>query len=50
MFLEDVEISGSSQRREVNLEEIQAELPIAMTQETTPIIHELVPEVSAPLP
>ena len=50
MFLEDVEISGSSQRREVNLEEIQAELPIAMTQETTPIIHELVPEVSAPPP
>jgi len=31
MFLEDVEISGSSQRREVNLEELRAELPIAMT-------------------
>jgi hypothetical protein len=50
MFLEDAEISGSSQRREVNLEEIRAKLPVPMTQETTPIIHELVPEVSAPPP
>jgi hypothetical protein len=50
VFLEDAEISGSSQRREVNLEEIRTELPVPMTQETTPIIHELVPEVSAPPP
>jgi hypothetical protein len=50
VFLEDAEISGSSQRREVNLDEIRAELPVPMTQETTPIIHELVLEVSAPPP
>jgi hypothetical protein len=50
VFLEDAEISGSSQRHEVNPNEIRAELPVPMTQETTPIIHELVPEVSAPPP
>jgi hypothetical protein len=49
VFLEDAEISGSLQKCEVNLVEIRVELHVPMTQETTPIIHQFVPEVSAPL-
>jgi len=45
-----VEISGSSQRREVNLDEIWAEFSIPMTKDTTPIMHDFVPEVNAPQP
>ena len=41
MFLEDAGISGSFPRREINLEEIWAELPIPVIQE--PITPQLVP-------
>ena len=41
VFLEDSEISGSFPRREINLEEIRAELPIPIIQET--VTPQLVP-------
>ena len=41
MFLEDAGISGSFSRREINIEEIWAELPIPVIQET--VTHQLVP-------
>ena len=41
MFLEDAGISGSFPRREINLEEIWAELPISVIQKT--VTPQLVP-------
>jgi hypothetical protein len=41
MFLEDARINGSFPRREINLEEIRAELPIPVIQET--VTPQLVP-------
>jgi hypothetical protein len=41
MFLEDAEISGSFPRREINLEEIQVDLPIPEIQEI--VTPQLVP-------
>lgn len=35
-FFEDAEISGSSRKRAVDLEEVRAELPVHAIQETTP--------------
>ena len=42
VFLEDVEIRGSSQKREINFEEIRANLPVSF-QETIPATTQAMP-------
>jgi hypothetical protein len=47
VFLEDAGISGSFPRREINLEEIRAEFPIPVIQET--VTPQLVPLIVPPV-